>query len=178
MFIYESLSASVRANLELRGCAFASWCWWSQCVLFLVVATGPAKTDLWKSKWINHSEGMLAWCLQDVWEAERGDGCSSEMAERDVWRLTKGRKIRMRAFKLYMLAFPLNYEYGKKIYCHSYNKNCDESNLFITIRFSLNILCPIGQNDWLLYFGTSEFYSTVARMFFSRPKLSRSAVPL
>lgn len=66
----------------------------------------------------------------------------------------------------------------KNIYHHSYSRNCDESNLFITIRFSLNILCPAGQNDLLLYFGTSEFYSTVASMFSAVPKLSRSAIPL
>lgn len=61
---------------------------------------------------------------------------------------------------------------------HSYRTNCDELSLFITIRFSLNILCPAGQNDLLLYFGTSEFYSTVASMFSAVPKLRRSAVPL
>lgn len=49
---------------------------------------------------------------------------------------------------------------------------------FITIRFSLNILCPAGQNDLLLYFGTSEFYSTVGSVFSAVPELSRSAVPL
>lgn len=66
----------------------------------------------------------------------------------------------------------------KKKYGHSCSRNCDKSNLFITIRFSLNILCPAGQNDLLLYLRTSEFYSAVASMFSAVPKLSRSAVPL
>lgn len=66
----------------------------------------------------------------------------------------------------------------QKIYGHSCSRNCDKSNLFITIRFSLNILCPAGQNDLLLYLRTSEFYSAVASMFSAVPKLSRSAVPL
>lgn len=77
-----------------------------------------------------------------------------------------------------MLEFSVNQKVFQKMYCHSYSRNCDESNLFITIRFSLNILCPAGQNDLLLYFGTSEFYSTVASMFSAVPKLSRSAIPL
>lgn len=68
--------------------------------------------------------------------------------------------------------------YPQKIYGRSCSRNCDKSNLFITIRFSLNILCPAGQHDLLLCLRTSEFYSAVASMFSAVPKLSRSAVPL
>lgn len=174
----------VQANLEFRGCAFISWCWWSQRVLSWQWLQAQQNRPL-KSEWINHPEGMLASAvpLQDVGGPKRGDCCSSQVAERDVWRLTKRREEkketkRMNACKLYVLEFSLTRKYYKQLSRHSYSRNCDESSLFITIRFSLNILCPAGQNDLLLYFGTSEFYSTVASMFSAVPKLSRSVVPL
>ena len=49
----------VRANLELRSYAFASWCWWSRCDLSWQWPRAQQNRPL-KSKWINHSEGMLA----------------------------------------------------------------------------------------------------------------------
>ena len=49
----------VWANLESRGCAFASWCWWSQCDLSWQWPRAQQNRPL-KSKWINHSAGMLA----------------------------------------------------------------------------------------------------------------------
>ena len=48
----------VQANLEFRGCFFASWCWWSQCVLSWQWLWAQQNRPL-KSEWINHFEGML-----------------------------------------------------------------------------------------------------------------------
>lgn len=84
----------VWANLEFRGCDFASWSWWSQYVLSWQWLWAQQNRPL-KGEQINHSEGMLASTVPcRMSENQREKTCSLEVAEGDVWTLTKRREER------------------------------------------------------------------------------------